>query len=397
MSYFGGTWRGDDDITRDERALELFTDRDKAVRLFSEYLNDDPPRRRVLYFYGDGGNGKSLLLKFLLRNYCRRLARGNWEFVRGTAEEDFARHLRDAQGARPVPYALLDFGLPAAGDEQPLQAFSGLLRLRRTLAESAREANYALRFPLYDFACLSYLRKTGGLTAERYRRLFPDEESEFVGEMVNAISNTSWGTIGKAVLGVFGKHAGEWYALYKHRRRLDEEQVERIHRLDPDAGLLDRLPFFFAEDLGVVLGAADAPERVLLAFDRHEAFWGFQRNLSDKPFFDKDKWLRQLLGAILDLPEGDGAGVVALVAGREAPRWSEAGEFNIPREFVETFLVGHLPEAHAAQYLERAGVSGEEMRRSLVAHARVAPGEVHPLRLGMCADVFLAAERKGEP
>ena len=50
-------------VTEGHHALALFTDRRDAIRRFCEYLNDDPPPSRILFFHGDGGNGKSLLLK----------------------------------------------------------------------------------------------------------------------------------------------------------------------------------------------------------------------------------------------------------------------------------------------------------------------------------------------
>uniref|UniRef100_UPI0019EC85B2 hypothetical protein n=1 Tax=Microcoleus sp. LEGE 07076 TaxID=915322 RepID=UPI0019EC85B2 len=48
-----------------DRKLQLFTDRYEFTRRFAFYLNEDPPREQILYFFGDGGNGKSLLLKHL--------------------------------------------------------------------------------------------------------------------------------------------------------------------------------------------------------------------------------------------------------------------------------------------------------------------------------------------
>lgn len=46
-------------VTEGSRALDLFTDRHELTRLFAEYLNE-PSRKRILCFYGNGGNGKLL-------------------------------------------------------------------------------------------------------------------------------------------------------------------------------------------------------------------------------------------------------------------------------------------------------------------------------------------------
>ncbi len=81
MSILNKTGQSSDTITEGWRALKLFTDRREAIRLFSSYLNDDPAREQVLFFYGDGGNGKSLLLRFLREYYCKRLRQENWELL----------------------------------------------------------------------------------------------------------------------------------------------------------------------------------------------------------------------------------------------------------------------------------------------------------------------------
>lgn len=390
MSIFDETGQHDP-ITEGGRALALFTDRHEAIRLFSSFLNDNPPHKRILFFYGDGGNGKSLLLRFLRRNYSKRLSAENWEYIRDKADEEFAWHLKNAAGAEPVTCASLDFGMKPVGEDRPQEPFSALLMLRRALAHSARGAGRRLRFPLYDFACVWYLHKTNVLNGDRLRDLFPAEEMEFLGEMVNVVGKTSAGTLGKAVLNLFGKHARAWLALYGQRRRLDEEQVQRIQGMDPESELVAQLPLLFAEDLNVSLSMSGAPEKILLLFDTHDAFWGHQRNLAPELFFERDEWLRSLLGA-LELS----AGVVAVVAGRERPRWAEASRCRIPEEFLEPFLVGHLSEADATSYLERAGVAGAALRQSIVAYARVMPSQVHPLHLGLCADVALAASAKDE-
>jgi hypothetical protein len=56
-----------------DRSLELFFDRYDVIARFVSLINDDPPARQVLYLYGLGGNGKSLLLRFLAARCCVRL------------------------------------------------------------------------------------------------------------------------------------------------------------------------------------------------------------------------------------------------------------------------------------------------------------------------------------
>jgi tetratricopeptide (TPR) repeat protein len=380
-------------LTEGWRALELFTDRHEAIRLFSSFLNDDPPHERILFFYGDGGNGKSLLLRFMREHYFKHFSLENWKFIQSTidTDADFEWHLRNAEGSKPVPFALLDFGMRPVGEDRPQEAFSGLMMLRRALGHSAREQGYSIRFPLYDFACLSYLHETHNPIKDRLQSLLPTEETEFIGEIVNALSATSLGTLGKAVLNILSKHSREWLALYRQRRNLDEERVQIIRKMRPESELIDHLPLLFAEDLNVAMSLNGAPKRVLLLFDTHERLWGDQRKFAHELFFERDEWLRCLLAAI-----EPSAGIVAVVAGRNRPRWSGAGKCRIPEENVEPFFVGHLSTTDAMGYLERAGVSDIAMCRSLVFYARVEPDQVHPLYLGLCADVALAALKKGE-
>ncbi|MBM3235980.1 hypothetical protein FJZ31_06730 [Candidatus Poribacteria bacterium] len=342
------------------------------------------------------------------------------------SDEKFAEHIKNAEGVEPVPFAHLDFGMQPRGDDRPQEAFSGLLMLRRALA------GHGLRFPLYDFACVWYLHKTQKLTNDRLRDLFPAEEMDFITGIVDAISGTSWGALGKAVLNVFGKHLRQRFTLYMQKRKLDEAQVEAIQRMDPESELMDQLPHLFADDLNTAMSldeapkslsgksgkpelvreysplpqgegpgvrapqqveASDRPKRIALFFDTHEAFWGSQRNLSDGRFFPRDEWLRRLL-VTLELCGGSTPahhGIVAVVAGRDRPRWAEASRFKIPEEYLDIQRVGHLSETDAAQFLERAGVADATMRQCLVEYARVAPNQIHPFYLGLCADVALAA------
>jgi tetratricopeptide (TPR) repeat protein len=383
MAIIGRTGQADT-ITEGWRALELFTDRYHAIRLFSEYLNDDPPRKSILFFYGDGGNGKSLLLRFLREHYCKRLRAENWNYVRTMQDEELAAHIKDAENAETVPSAFLDFGMPSRGDERSQEAFSALLTLRRALCVQG------LRFTLYDFACVWYLHKTGKLTDERLRSLFPAEETDFISQVVNAISGTSWGALGKAVLNVFGKHLRESYTLYMQRRKLNEAQVEDIQRMDPESELIDRLPCLFAEDLNAAIAIAETPKRLVLFFDTHEAFWGHQRNLSDDLYFQRDEWLRRLLGTL-----EFSTGIVVVVAGRDRPRWAKASKVKIPQRYLDAQFLGHLSETDAEQYLEHAGVADAAMRLCLAAYTLVEPNQVHPLFLGLCADVVLASSEKG--
>jgi hypothetical protein len=137
---------------------------------------------------------------------------------------------------------------------------------------------------------------------------------------------------------------------------------------------------------------AGAPQRVALFFDTHEAFWDVsERRFSDEKYFTSDEWLRRLL-CTLELSKG----IMAVVAGREEPRWAEASKEIIPVQHIDTCLVEGLSPLDAASYLEKAGINGPEMKESLIAYAQVKPGDVHPLYLGLCADILLTAKTRGK-
>lgn len=78
------------EFSSEDRKLELFTDRYEFTKLFAEYLNDDPPRQKILYFHGDGGNGKSLLLKFLRIQCCKRFSRQKWQELKAIPHDRVA-------------------------------------------------------------------------------------------------------------------------------------------------------------------------------------------------------------------------------------------------------------------------------------------------------------------
>ena len=78
------------------------------------------------------------------------------------------------------------------------------------------------------------------------------------------------------------------------------------------------------------------------------------------------------------------------------PPWASAAVAAIPDAFVDTRPVGSLAAVDALAYLEKSGVEGEPLREALAGYAAVGPGEVHPYFLGLCADVALAAQRRGD-
>jgi tetratricopeptide (TPR) repeat protein len=373
-------------------ALELFTDRYEFSRLFAEYLNESP-REKILFFHGDGGNGKSLLLKFLRQRCCKRFRDDIWQQIKGKPDAELAAYIEESADSwefTPIPAVVQDFGQKPIGDDQPQDPFYGLLMLRRNLADAAKASGYRLRFPLYDFACVWYFHEKGQLTQERIKEIFPSEELELIGEIVDLVAEIPGVGLAKAVFGIFNKRVGEQFTVLQRKWGLDEEKVRQIQAMEPDSELIDELPCLLAADLNAAMEQPKAPPRIVLFFDTHEAFWGQQRQIRGDLFFQRDEWLRCLL-AELELS----AGIVAVVAGREKPRWAEARKQRIPSEYLDSQSVGHLSVADARDYLQRAGIREAALTDALITYSSVEPDRVQPFLLALCVDVVQKAQERG--
>ena len=367
-----------DTITEGSRAHELFVDRFELKRHFASYLNDDPPREQVLFLHGDGGNGKSLLLRHLREHYCKRLRPEHWQALRAIPHaESVAHRVRQTDDAVQVPSVLLDFNMQPHGEDRPQEAFSALLALRRGLAE------HRIRFPLFDFGCVWYLQKTQQLTPERLRDLFPAEEMDLIADIAHYLSERPLVLVANSALGALSKHLRQRFALYMQRRRLTRCQIDAIEAMD-EGELLTHLPVLFAQDLNAAVRKNRQHQRMVLFFDTHEVLWGKERDFLDHMYFERDEWLRRLL-THLELTEG----IVVVVAGRDRPRWAEAARFQIPDHYVDLHHVGHLPVAEGDRYLRLAGIDDHRLRQHLLTRAAVVPGQVHPLFLGLCADAVM--------
>lgn len=376
-------------VTEFSRALRLFTNRHTAIRHFASLLNDDtapltPTPETIHFFHGDGGNGKSLLLNFLQERCCKRFARENWDYIKTLENEDFVFNVTDAEDAKEIPFASIDFQPSPALEHGSLQdSPTALLSLRRDLSA------YGFRFPLFDFACIWYLHKVRKLSGNQLKKFFPAQD--LVAKVIDALTANPTASLVKAVIGLKTEKLNTLYTVFSHRFSLDKEQLAAVERLDVKRELLDKLPELFADDLNAAMKTPGAPERVVLFFDSHEAFWFESHDLSSDRFFNRDRWLRVLLSA-LQLENG----IVVVVAGREPPKWSKASRCHIPEEYLKLCEVGNLTEPDAAKYLERAGVVDQSMRQTLIRYSSVTTNEIHPLYLGLCVDILEAARNRGK-
>jgi len=387
-----------------DRQLELFTDRHEFTRRFAFYLNEDPPRKEILYFYGDGGNGKSLLLKHLQVNCCKRFSPQVWQQLRALPESKAAEVANFVRHAEPKTYTSIpavthDFGLIPIKEDKPQDRFYGLLMLRRNLAEAAKK--YKFKFPNYDFACFWYLLNKGESNAT-LEQLFPDDVMELLTPVVETFAEFPVVAQAVAVLKGIDKLGGIKRAMKLIQKRLgvSDDKAEEIRRKDIDTELIDCLPKLFAGDLNAAMAGRNKPERLVMLFDTHEKLWDEKRTSQGINFWYQDEWFRRLLRAI-DFK----AGIVVAVAGRDCPvtqlRWSNASKFPIPADYIDAQLVWHLSPADARDYLHKVEINKADLADAVIKYASVNPDEswdnlqVHPFYLGLCADVVLAERKRG--
>ena len=356
------------------RALELFTDRHDLSRAFA-FRVQEATDEKIIYFHGDGGNGKSLLLRFLRRDGVKFVTQGDWESIKGKTGEEFVQQYKSLARGTRVPTFYWDF---ETGDRGPMTA---LLSIRRELSGKK------LRFPTFDYAVAMFLKKTNQPLKETFK--LPAEEMDFVSTLVDISTSGTKGALLKSVLQFAGKHTADDVTRWAMRRKLDEGTIERLNAMDPLAELLPSFPELLARDLSASIGDDGAPERVALFFDTHEAFY----STSGGTRVRDERWFRDFLRN-LDLKRA-----IVVVGGRDYPRhWTELPpqESNIPAESIEAHLVGHLSPEDARSYLELAGVP-EEFREVVVRYCSANDSEPHCLYLGMAADLFDEAKAKGEP
>ncbi len=402
-------------LIKGNTALQLFTDRHNFIKLFAEYLNEDEqPHQKILFLTGDGGNGKSLLINFLKEKCCKRFPQEKWHELKTQSDEEVTEFIVNAPDFKPVPAVLLDFGKHPTGvsEERPQDPFYGLSMLYRRLLSTIQNHNYQLHFPLYEFACILYLKQNEKLTPEIMSQYFESSvKSAFISGIMTVIDDTVNSlpppliTIISSILSQpierLREHIdGNLTLRYLRGRALREDNFELLQDLDVDTELINELPRLFASDINVAMSKSNAPERVVLFFDSYEAFWKEQRNLSNILFFEKDRWLRHLLHEVLNLSNHR---IVVVVAGREPPRWHEDRKLNISQEHIDSRQVLHLSTSDAKIYLKKVKncLGSEDILHSqvsdkLIKIASVDNNQVHPFCLSLCADSLREVVKEGK-
>jgi ADP-ribosylglycohydrolase/tetratricopeptide (TPR) repeat protein len=374
-----------DELGREGPAgARLFADRFELSREFVERIHAQPPPRTVAFYVAAGGNGKSALLRHLRDNCCVRLPPAMWDEVRAAPPELFVDRLGRARRGKRIPCALLDFSTTPFDGTRPQEALGALFLVKRQLAE------FGVKTPRFDFAAVAYLHKTGSDVQRLIRDNFPNSELAVAATIADAFIALPVFQVGTTLVAAMRNRMSDLLSQRRLQRRVpDEDVIEEVLRMPPDPDLMAALPRYFAADLATALKADADPGRIVLLFDTFEALTG---ETTASRFVDRGgpRWFRQLIGR---LPLDDG--LIVGIASRSYPGWAEALTDPIPDRFVAVTALGALPVEFADQYLRQAGIDDAAVRAILLQYATIEPDQVHPLLLGLCTDVALAASERG--
>jgi tetratricopeptide (TPR) repeat protein len=374
------------DINRAASLSDLFVGRSDLIRLFCTRLQEEPETRQVIFFHGDGGNGKSSLLRFLRDKCCKLLYPHHWLEAIALADPEFVDKVVRAPVKAPALWAELDLADRLHGEEtrSPL---GGVKTLRRALA------GRGLRFPVYDFAYACYLRKAGRLTKEELQSGLGVEAAGLASDLLGALSRAPGAEVVGIVFELAVKRLGGEFEIWRRRRGVDKAYLQGLLALDQH-GLGLRLPELLALDLLASTALEDAPKRVVLFIDGHECLTAPESTPAAFQVSSRDEWLRRLIKPLLS-PEG--RRILVVVAGRMPPDWSRAlGDHAIDTQHVLSRPVLHLSPADSREYLRRRGITDRALQDAIVAYTQVSAGEVHPFYLSLCADtVAFAMSREG--
>lgn len=385
-----------------EYHLKSFSDRVIPSSIFIHALQDPANDKNIIFFYGDGGNGKSLLLTYLKHYFCKYITNPElWNQIKDLEPKEmrdilmamheaesaknkfaFERIFSEEQPYREVPNALVDFGQNNTTELEPQDPFSATCYMRKHLAGKK------LKFLLFDYAYVLYLTRTDQLTENKMKEVISIGAEEIL-EVFKASFDIVPGF--NLVMKFFQRIIADKLFMYYREKGIDKEFLEQLQNVSSNSELMACFPFLLALDLTISMEAADAPERVVLFFDTYEAFWSTRRDLSDFDYFRKDHWFRAMLNALQTCNR-----ILTVVAGREKPRWHEAAEDPIAEDQVLRHQVGLIAIKDAQEVLDKKGVLDMGVKDAIIRYTEVEKGEVHPLYLGICADTVMDKMKKGQ-
>ncbi|HZY83043.1 MAG TPA: tetratricopeptide repeat protein, partial [Cyclobacteriaceae bacterium] len=335
MADFTLDWEDDEPISERKH----FVDREEFKKILTHGVEDPQTidERRVLVFYGAGGQGKSALKNdFFIKEY-----------------------LTGARGTGVVFSDRVDF------EDQPKTRWAdeSLLRIAQDLIDRGS-------IPLPAF-CLGFIRykiltSPESNLQQEYPFLFKVKfiENDFANEIFNSIISSSLELLvtgSNMVPGVnfFTKKISEasnrkiieWIQKSDAKKVLGD--IDELNSLQ----LLQRLPLLLAYDINKYLKRSTHPRRIVIIFDGYEALWRDATHYDA----DKDAWVRTLVEKT--------PGVLFVMFGREKMQWGEKNEaFN---NILHQYLVKGLPDKDADHLLQLSGVAEEDVRGQIILASKV--------------------------
>lgn len=388
------------------RALSHFTDRNSHIRRFAQLLHI--PEGRVLFFYADGGTGKSLLLDFLEARCCKWLP--DWDYLQSKYQDDseFVDEFVAAEGQLKIAVASVDLAARFDGFDPRLD-LHGMLFLRERLIKSG------IRFPRFEYALAEVTERTAlrGPSAPGFGE-HGIAATLAVGSAILG-GSTAAAAVG-AVPPIFSwlkKHGESFANRTLLKSRVPAETRDAVETQDASI-LRSRLPEFFRADIHAALKEDATLKRVVFFFDTHEGFWANDLELSETRYFERDQWLRMLLRELLEEPA-----VLCVVAGRDRPRWATAPRLrgfdrrptSIDEGRIELRLIDGMEPSDANAYLDSVErefltrqdsqeqqprvLFGPKFREVLLRICAEDETRIHPFYLALCVDAIIAAREGG--
>ncbi|MDD7885063.1 tetratricopeptide repeat protein [Flavivirga sp. 57AJ16] len=331
----------DDDSSSNKR---VFTNREKFKKILKKAVEDpqDINERRVKFFFGAGGQGKSALKDdFFIKEFLTNSENDNFLF---SDKVDFELNVN----TRIPENALLAIAedLIEKGNI-PLPAFClGFLRYRML---SHSEKNITETYP--------YLLKT------------KFSSNDVANEVLNIIVDSALTLIeaGSVIIPGIG-HVTKKATEFGNRKIVDWLRMKGTKKVLGDIDELNkhqlskRLPLLLAYDINMFLKKQqeiktfNKRKRIVIIFDGYEKLWNDEQN----SITDKEAWIRSLVAKM--------PGVLFVFFGRDKLSWGEENElFN---EFIEQFEVKGLEDKYAQEFLELSGIVEENIRTQIIKSAK---------------------------
>lgn len=303
--------------------LDVFTDRAAYVEAFLEQVRHGAPEDNcVLVFCGDGGIGKSALVRKLRASLSGSHLVGTLDFAHAlNTEPDYAL-FRLKESLSPVPFPT--FSIAAAAYSRIVHPESQFVTNRRLFLEAAG--------PYTDV--LEVVLDTPGLSIP-----------------LKSLKAAAQGT----------QLLRDWYT------KRAEPLLTGLSELDPRQ-ILERLPALWASDLNAYLSKASSPAAFfgqplanvaapVIFLDSYEKLWRHSLGREGIDRTSRERWLVDLVGR---LPK-----VVWVVSGRDRLTW---WEFDDPewKACLHQHVVGRLSDEDSHLFLAKRGIDDEGIADAIV-------------------------------